>query len=145
HKGISCYDPTSNSFRQHYTDPRLSEQITLSLLEDGKGHIWVGTYNGLYQINEKTGKVVSCTSNNGLSSNVIAGLGHDAKGHIWCSTFKGINCLNATSAKVVSYYTGDGLVDRSYNRGAYYENGTGKIYYGGKQGITAFFPEKIQL
>jgi len=145
HKGISCYDPTSNSFRQHYTDPRLSEQITLSLLEDGKGHIWVGTYNGLYQINKKTGQVVSYTSNNGLSSNVIAGLGHDAKGHIWCSTFKGINCLNPTSGKVVSYYTGDGLVDRSYNRGAYYENGTGKIYYGGKQGITAFFPEKIQL
>lgn len=145
HKGVSCYNPANNSFTQPYTDARLSEQITLSLLEDQVGNIWAGTYNGLYQINKKTGSTSSYTTNNGLSSNVISGLGWDRRGHIWCSTFKGINCLNPATGKVVSYYTGDGLVDRSYNRGAYYANGSGKIYYGGKQGITAFSPEKIQL
>lgn len=145
HKGISCYDPVRNSFSEQFTDHRLSEQITISLLEDRAGHIWAGTYNGLYQINKKNGKISSYTSNNGLSSNVISGLGWDRKGHIWCSTFKGINCLNPTSGKIVSYYTGDGLVDRSYNRGVFFQDNDGKIYYGGRQGITSFFPEKIQL
>ncbi|WP_294182998.1 two-component regulator propeller domain-containing protein [uncultured Sphingobacterium sp.] len=145
HKGVSCFDPTTKSFTQQYTAHRLSEQITISLLDDHLGHIWAGTYNGLYQIDKKSGSVSIYTTNNGLSSNVITGLGSDKKGNIWCSTFKGINCLNAGSGKIVNYYTGDGLVDRSYNRSVHFQDTQGKIYYGGRQGITLFFPEKIQL
>ncbi|MEN5085557.1 two-component regulator propeller domain-containing protein [Sphingobacterium faecium] len=145
HKGLSCYDPDDNSFPGQYTANRLSEQITLSLLEDGSGNIWAGTYNGLYQINKKSGSVNIYTTNNGLSSNVIAGLGWGQQGNIWCSTFKGINCLNPKTEKIVNYYTGDGLVDRSYNRGVHFQDTQGKVYYGGRQGITSFFPEKIQL
>lgn len=144
HKGVSCYDPANNSFSQ-YTGNKLSEQITLSLLDDGVGNIWAGTYNGLYQINKKSAAITSFTTNNGLSSNVISGIGQDQRGNIWCSSFKGINCLSPKTGKVVNYYTGDGLVDRSYNKGIYYQDAGGKIYYGGKQGITTFYPEKIRL
>ncbi len=145
HKGLSCFNPEDQSFSMRYTDNRLSEQITLSLLEDQSGNIWAGTYNGLYQINKKSGSVNIYTTNSGLSSNVIAGLGWDQQGNIWCSTFKGINCLNPSTRKIVNYYTGDGLVDRSYNRGVHFQDKEGKVYYGGRQGITSFFPEKIRL
>lgn len=145
HKGISCFDPKTNSFSQPFENSNLAEQITISLMSDKHENIWAGTYNGLYRIDQKTGKVSGFTTNNGLSSNVISGLGEDKNGNIWCSTFKGINCLNPKTNKIVNYYTGDGLVDRYYNRGIYYQDSSGKIYYGGKQGITSFIPETIHL
>lgn len=145
HKGISCYDPQKNAFVNQRANHELSEQIVLSLLQDKHQNIWVGTYNGLHKIAKGTQELSSYTTNNGLSSNVISGLGEDKQGNIWCSTFNGINYVNPIENKIVNYYTGDGLVDRSYNSSVYYQDPEGKIYYGGKQGITSFYPQKVQL
>ena len=145
HKGISCYDPKKNAFVDEDFNKELSEQIVLSLLQDRQGNIWAGTYNGLHKIAKDTKKISSYTTNNGLSSNVISGLGEDEEGNIWCSTFNGINYVNPVTNKVVTYYTGDGLVDRSYNRSVYHQDAAGKIYFGGKQGITSFYPQQVQL
>ncbi|HLS95090.1 MAG TPA: two-component regulator propeller domain-containing protein [Sphingobacterium sp.] len=144
HKGVSCYDPQKNIFTNEWANRGLSEQIVLSLLEDADRNIWAGTYNGLHEISRETQELFSYTTNNGLSSNVISGLGKDQLGNIWCSTFNGINYINPTTGKIITYYTGDGLVDRSYNRSVYYQDATGRIYYGGKQGITSFLPKQIQ-
>lgn len=145
HKGISCYDPQKNAFTNQWANNSLSEQIVLSLLQDQHQNLWVGTYNGLHKIAKDTRQLSSYTTNNGLSSNVISGLGEDKQGNIWCSTFNGINYVNPTDNKVVNYYTGDGLVDRSYNNSVYHQDADGKIYYGGKQGITSFFPQQIHI
>src|SRR5690606_10917538 len=123
----------------------LSEQIVLSLLQDRQQNLWVGTYNGLHKIAKDTRELTSYTTNNGLSSNVISGLGEDKQGNIWCSNFNGINYVNPTDNKIVNYYTGDGLVDSSYNISVYHPDGEGKIYYGGKQGVTSFFPKQIHI
>ncbi|MGO3804886.1 MAG: two-component regulator propeller domain-containing protein [Sphingobacterium sp.] len=144
HKGISCYDPQKNTFVDQWANQGLSEQIVLSLLQDKNQHIWVGTYNGLHKITKDTRELASITTNNGLSSNVISGLAEDKQGNIWCSTFNGINYVDPTKNKIVNYYTGDGLVDRSYNSSVYYQDLQGKIYYGGKQGITSFYPQQVQ-
>ncbi|PRD47840.1 hybrid sensor histidine kinase/response regulator transcription factor [Sphingobacterium haloxyli] len=145
HKGISCYDPQTQTFINQWANEDLSEQIVLSLLEDKDENVWIGTYNGLHKIDKRSRKLTSYTTNNGLSSNVISGLGEDKRGNIWCSTFNGINYVNPTEDRIVTYYTGDGLVDRSYNRSVYYQEPEGKIYFGGKQGITSFYPEQVQL
>lgn len=143
YKGLSCYDPEKNAFVNGWANEGLSEQIVLSLLQDRHGNIWAGTYNGLYKIVSETQNLSSYTTNSGLSSNVISGLGEDKDGNIWCSTFNGINYVNPTENRIVTYYTGDGLVDRSYNRSVYFQDIDGKIYYGGKQGITSFYPQKV--
>lgn len=145
HKGISCYDPRKNAFVHQRANQHLSEQIVLSLLQDRQQNLWVGTYNGLHKIAKDTRELTSYTTNNGLSSNVISGLGEDKQGNIWCSTYNGINYVNPTDNKIVNYYTGDGLVDRSYNISVYHQDGEGKIYYGGKQGVTSFFPKQIHI
>lgn len=145
HKGVSCYDPQKNAFVNQEANHELSEQIVLSLLQDKHQNIWVGTYNGLHKIALDTRELLSYTANNGLSSNVISGLGEDKQGNIWCSTYNGINYVNPINNKIVNYYTGDGLVDRSYNSSVYYQDPEGKIYYGGKQGITSFIPQQIKV
>src|SRR5690606_40765221 len=121
------------------------EQIVLSLLQDRHQNLWVGTYNGLHKIAKDTRELLSYTTNNGLSSNVISGLGEDKQGNIWCSTYNGINYVNPIDHKIVNYYTGDGLVDRSYHISVYHQTGEGKIYYGSKQGATSFFPKQTHI
>lgn len=145
HKGVSCYDPRKDAFVHQRANQELSEQIVLSLLQDRHQNLWVGTYNGLHKIVKDTRELLSYTTNNGLSSNVISGLGEDKQGNIWCSTFNGINYVNPIDNKIINYYTGDGLVDRSYNSSVYHQDANGKIYYGGKQGITSFYPQQVHV
>lgn len=60
--------------------------------------IWVGTYNGLYILNEKTGAVKHFTQDQfktfGLSDNIIYSIYRDREGGIWLGTmFGGANYL----------------------------------------------------
>ena len=65
-----------------------------SLMEDGRGNVWIGTNgNGLYQYT-KTGQVTQFNKPDGLSSNAIWSLFEDREGNIWVgSNGGGLNCL----------------------------------------------------
>lgn len=143
YKGISLYNPINQTFSKAFENTILSSQICLSLLEDKNGNIWVGTYNGLFYINRKDNSIKRYTTKNGLSSNVIAGLAVDKDGNIWCSTFKGLNQIKADKKNIINYFVGNGLIDKIYNRGVYYSDNDGKIWFGGNTGITSFFPHQI--
>jgi signal transduction histidine kinase/ligand-binding sensor domain-containing protein/CheY-like chemotaxis protein/AraC-like DNA-binding protein len=145
YQGVSCYDPDRDRFIHTGYMDSLSTQITLSLLEDRAGKIWLGTYNGLFRIDTLTGDVKNYTMADGLSNNVICGLTEDEQGDIWCSTFQGINQLKVKEEKIISYRSGNGLTDRVYNRGVYFHDKNGKIYFGGNTGITSFFPGNIAV
>jgi signal transduction histidine kinase/ligand-binding sensor domain-containing protein/DNA-binding response OmpR family regulator len=143
YQGISCYDPEQNCLTgEKYLD-LLAQQICLSLLEDRFGNIWAGTYNGLFCINTQTKNIKNYTTGDGLSNNVICGLAEDEGGNIWCSTFQGINQIKVNENRIINYYTGNGLIDKMYNRGVYFQDKEGVIYFGGQTGITLFSPRNI--
>jgi signal transduction histidine kinase/ligand-binding sensor domain-containing protein/CheY-like chemotaxis protein/AraC-like DNA-binding protein len=143
YQGVSCYDPEQDRFIHTSYMDSLSTQIVLSLMEDRAGNIWLGTYNGLFRIETLTGEVKNYTIANGLSNNVICGLVEDEQGDIWCSTFQGISQLKVKEEKIINYQSGNGLTDRVYNRGIYFRDRNGKVYFGGSTGITSFFPGDI--
>lgn len=145
YKGISCYDPIQKRFITGKYNDLLASQICISLMEGKGGEIWSGTYNGLFRINKQTGEVKRYTVNNGLSSNVICGLAQDEKGNVWCSTFNGINHIKTDEDRIVNYYIGNGLMEKIYNRGVYFQEGSGTIYFGGNNGITSFNPFDSQI
>lgn len=143
YKGISCFDPSQNSFITIKHNSILSDQICLSIMEDNDGNIWLGTYNGLFCIDRITQDIKSYTVKEGLSSNVICGLAQDKEGNVWCSTFQGINQIKIKEDRIINYYIGNGLFDKIYNRGVYFQDNNGTIYWGGNNGITSFYPENI--
>lgn len=144
YKGVSCYDPAEKRYINGKYNDLLASQICISLMEGKEGEIWAGTYNGLFRINKHTGEMIRYTTDNGLSSNVICGLAQDEKGNIWCSTFNGINQIKTEEDRIVNYYIGNGLVEKIYNRGVYFQQGNGTIYFGGNNGITSFLPFESQ-
>lgn len=71
----------------------LPDNVIYSVLSDSRGHIWVGTNQGLTAINPLTGICQKFTENDGLQSmefNTAACL-KDANGNLW---FGGINGFN---------------------------------------------------
>lgn len=145
YKGVSCYDPVEKRFINGTYSNLLASQICISLMEEKEGEIWAGTYNGLFRINKQSGEVKRYTVANGLSSNVICGLAQDEKGDIWCSTFNGINQIKTDENRIVNYYIGNGLVEKIYNRGVFFQQGNGTIYFGGNNGITSFDAFESQM
>ncbi len=143
YKGVSCFDPKNNRFIDFNQLDVLSKQICISLMESKDGKIWIGTYDGLFCLDKKTQSLKTYTVENGLSSNVICGLAEDGKGNIWCSTFRGINLLRRCSKQIICFYQGNGLEDKIYNRGVYWQDPNGLIFFGGNKGITSFNPYQI--
>jgi ligand-binding sensor domain-containing protein/DNA-binding response OmpR family regulator len=141
--GVSCYDPRQKRLLRTGFEDALAQQICLSLLEDRAGRIWAGTYNGVFRMDVQSGEVRTYTTADGLSSNVVCGLAEDEKGDVWCSTFQGVNQIKLNENRVINYYTGNGLVDKVYNRGVYFQDRQGLIYFGGNTGITLFSPQDI--
>ncbi len=74
----------------------LSQGFVLSLFEDSRGFIWIGTFNGLnrydgYQVKRFT---LDKTSSRALKSNYIFCIKEDADGLLWLGTDKGLSVMD---------------------------------------------------
>lgn len=144
YKGISCFNPLSGSFVNYkQVNTLISDCVGYAILEDHAGNIWAGTTDGLYRFNKQTEEIRKFTTQDGLPNNVICGLCEDSRHNIWISTYMGISKYDVQENKFVNYYSGDGLQGNEFTHGAFYKDKSGKIYFGGVNGITCFFPEEI--
>jgi len=89
--GLRKYKSDENKF-ENYRMPHLTTYFnTTCLLEDRKGNIWFGTYNGgiyKYIMSESRMEVIDLPKK-GISSNWVYCLTEDRKGRIWVGTFGG--------------------------------------------------------
>lgn len=141
YQGISCYDPKKDSFSK--TKRIIPGGAGYSLLEDKEGNIWAGTSSGLYHIDKKTKETQRYTMQDGLPNNIICAICEDRQQNIWVSTYNGISKLEKGSKRFINYYIGDGLQGNEFTHGAFFQEKSGMIYFGGSDGITYFMPEQI--
>lgn len=143
--------PDGNFIFKSYTkdvdDPKsLSNNTVLSIHEDKKGLLWIGTFGGgLNVFNPKTEEFFAYTEKDGLSNNVIYGIAEDKKGNLWMSTNKGISQFFAKRKKFRVFEESDGLQSNEFNTGAFYRSSTGQLFFGGINGFNAFYPDDIHI
>ncbi|SHE33033.1 hybrid sensor histidine kinase/response regulator transcription factor [Dysgonomonas macrotermitis] len=144
YKGVSCYNPDKNTFI-NYLDQNniLPGTVGYTLSEDRKGKIWIGTTEGLYVFDKKDSSIKVFKENDGLPNDVICGISEDNEGNMWVSTYLGMSKFVLSENRFINYYAGDGLQGNEFTRGAKYEDTEGKIYFGGINGITSFYPKDI--
>ncbi|HEY4785409.1 MAG TPA: response regulator, partial [Bacteroidales bacterium] len=112
--------------------------------EDHRKQIWVGTRgNGLYAYNERTRHFGRYTTEDGLPGNNIFGMLEDSKGFLWLSTENGISKFDPVRKRFWNYNKNDGLICKEYNFNSYMKDHTGKMYFGGYNGIVTFYPDSI--
>ncbi len=114
------------------------------ILLDNKNNSWVGTKNGLFQINlNKDGvasKIKKITIREGLPSNLIQSIETDKKGNIWVGTNRGLVKLNQ-AYKTTIYDVNDGIQNYEFTEHSSYFDSNGLLYFGGIDGISTFFPD----
>lgn len=144
YKGISCFNPSTNSFT-HYTDSNMIIDgcIGYVLMEDKEGDIWAGTSDGLFHFDKQLQAIIHFTQADGLANNVICGIGEDDNDFIWVSSCMGVSRFNISKREFINYSVKDGLQGNEFFRGASFQDNNGRIYFGGINGITAFNPSDI--
>lgn len=135
------------SFVKDQDNPNsLSNNTVLSIYEDKKGILWIGTFGGgLNRFDPKTENFTVFTEKEGLSNNVIYGVSGDKNGNLWMSTNKGISQFFIDRNKFRIFEESDGLQSNEFNTGAYFKSKTGQLFFGGINGFNTFFPEDIHI
>jgi signal transduction histidine kinase/streptogramin lyase len=145
--GLERYDPSTNNWRFYKSDPNdptsLSHDTVEAILEDSSGAIWVATDSGLNRLDEERGRFTRFTVADGLANDRIMGLLEDDLGDLWLATDSGLSRLHPDTSTIENYTTHDGVQGPNFWRNSYYKSEEGELFFGGANGINAFFPENI--
>jgi ligand-binding sensor domain-containing protein/signal transduction histidine kinase len=146
--GIDLLDYQTNHFTVYHHDPNtpqsLSNDMVNSIFEDQNGTIWVGTFGGgLNRFDRNTRSFTHYTSKNGLPDDTIYQILADANGNLWLGTNKGLSKFNPNTLTFRNYDISDGLQGDQFNPGAFFESKSGEMFFGGTQGLNAFYPEQV--
>lgn len=146
--GINRFNPANGTFtrfRHIPGDPTsLSKDKVYVLHEDRAGNFWIGTNSGgLNKFDREKGTFSHFTKEDGLPNNVIFTILEDDNGNLWLSTNKGISRFTPSTGEFKNYDLSDGLQGYEFSVGAYYKSRSGEMFFGGANGLNAFFPDKI--
>ena len=148
--GISVMNKERTTFTNYFSDVNKpgtlsNNQITMCM-QDKKGRIWIATEGGgLNQFIEKENRFISYSKKNGFPTDIVYAVFDDNSGNLWCSSKDGIIKFNPETKESVSFTTDDGLQGLQFLAGAFYKGQSGKIYFGGNDGINHFYPDSIKL
>ena len=124
-------------------DPRrLNGGGITTIHEDRAGTLWVGSFDGLYRFNRQNGTFARYTEGRGLPSSTIRCIQEDGVGRLWLSTQKGISRFDPKTETFRNYDVSDGLQSNEFSDGCYH-GPDGEMFFGGSNGLNAFFPEKV--
>ncbi|NOX37163.1 MAG: response regulator [Calditrichaeota bacterium] len=147
-RGLNRYDPENNQFIRYRHRPddvtTLSSDIVLSIYEDSRGRFWIGTTGGLNLMDRRTGRFIHFREKDGLPNEVIYGILEDDQGFLWMSTNNGLSRFDPDTRTFRNYDVRDGLQSNEFNQAAYHRGQSGRMYFGGAQGLNLFFPEAIR-
>ena len=153
--GIARFDHETGQFKSYQHDPAdpksLGSDSVLSMYEDRSGRFWVAHAQGLDLFDRNSERFMHFTRKDGLPSSIIWGiLEEDASsggkgGNLWLSTSNGLSRFDPQTKTFRNYDVSDGLQgDTFMSYKAYVKTSSGKMFFGGTNGLTAFYPDQIR-
>ena len=143
--GLNIYLKEEDKFANYQFNPKNTNSISSnnisSIKEDNLGNIWIGTLGGgLNKLKIGSDKFTHYTVKNGLPDNAIMSIQIDNSGSIWLSTAGGITSLNPVNNLIKNFDHRDGVGNTEFIT-ASAKGKDGKLIFGGKSGITYFYPK----
>ena len=115
-----------------------------ALHEDTDGSVWAGTVgNGLVHLQPADGSAKAFTQVEGLANDIVAAILPDGPDRLWISTFSGLSCLDKRDGSFRNFYQKDGLTHNEFNFFSAFIDPAGRYYFGGMNGVNAFYPSEI--
>lgn len=119
-------------------------QYITYIYEAPSGEFWLSTQGGgLLYWNPKTGVIDQYSTHQGLSHNNIHAIYPDSMGYLWMPSDYGLMRFHTASKTVYTFFKGDGLADDEFNQMSHFQDRDGQLFFGGINGITAFYPHEI--
>lgn len=149
--GICQFDRGKEIFKSYKSDPdqpgSLSHNTTWCIHVTGDGQLYVATSGGLDRFNPDSGTFTHFNARQGLCSNIVYGILEDSEKNLWLSTNKGLSKFSPdqpVGKKFKNYDVKDGLQGYEFNPGAFYKSISGEMFFGGINGLNAFYPPEIK-
>jgi len=141
--GIRCYNSKTGKDENADLIERIGTSRIYSFLEDRDGSMWIGSADGLFHYKKEKKEISSYSKKEGLPSNLIFAIQQDFNGVLWISTGNGLSRFDNKTNRFKNFYVYDGLQDNEFQVGATFKDEDGKMFFGGINGITAFYPSKV--
>jgi ligand-binding sensor domain-containing protein/signal transduction histidine kinase/DNA-binding response OmpR family regulator len=123
----------------------ISNNYINCIKEDASGNIWLGMYNGgLAMYDVAKGSLTRFTEKLGLPNNNVLGILEADEKTLWLSTDNGLVKFVPSQKSFQTYTVSDGLAGNEFNYNSYYKDSRGEFFFGGYNGLTSFFPDKIE-
>ena len=140
--GLDRFDPETEQFVRY--PEHFKGQAVYMVHESRANVLWVATRVGLTKFDPETGSISTYDTKHGLASEIIMGILEDAQGNLWLSTAKGISRFDPTTETVENFDSDSGVQNRDFLFGSAYQAGDGQMYFGGRGGLNAFYPEALR-
>lgn len=125
----------------------LSHDSVTSIYEASDGGLWLGTQGGGINEVHPTGDVftdpvtfTSYTKADGLNADAIGAILDDAQGNLWVSTTAGISRLDRETKRFRRLGEIEGFDRSGYYIGSSAKDASGKLMFGGLNGLIRFDP-----
>ena len=158
--GLNSFDPQTERFKQYRHDPdnpqSLGGNTVWSIHEDPEGVLWFGTSAGLDRLDPDEGQFTRYGVRDGLPGGSVMSILNDdsprteersdgqAGSNLWLSTSSGLVKFNPQSNILRHYDAGDGIKGNEFNWDSAVKTASGELFFGGTNGMTAFYPHQIQ-
>ena len=143
-EGLFIHNPALHTFQKIVTNtPMLGDYAPRTLVEDSRGHMWVGTYGqGLYIFDRNRKLVRKIAKGHGISSNTINHLFRDRRNNIWIATNEGLalQSINKEPGKLERIVPPGSDAWLTIN--AIAEDGNGNIWCATRLGLLRYLPEE---
>src|SRR5690606_20133611 len=136
------------TFQRFVPDPNdpksLSQPSVLSIFEDSKRRLWVGTNVGLNLFNYDTRTFSHVTTEDGLNNDNVRSIVEDRDGTLWLGTLNGVSSYNPDTGKIKNFNRDGGELVGGFNFGAGIFTQRGEVAMGGTNGLRIYKPEELR-
>ena len=114
--------------------------FTVSVFEDSRGLIWVGSSLGIQIIDRANKRLYHLTTEHGLIDNMVYNIMEDDKNRIWLSTAGGVSVINAERNQISSIGPENGMQDMDQIFSVI-QSSNGKYWFGTGNSLMYSFDE----
>lgn len=146
-EGLSKINTLTYKTESFKSDPQSAQTLSNNtinyIFEDSHKNIWIGTNGGLNRYIPHSNSFELIETKNGVISQQIMAI-TEHKDHLWISTKTGIIKLSIEAHTHTIYTKNDGLHSDEFSIGAVTKTKDGRIFMGGKNGISSFYADSIR-
>jgi len=147
--GLNRFDRETKQFIRYRHDRNdhasLSSDGVKAIHEDQSGTLWIGTFGGgLNRFDRNTGGFTHYGEKEGLPGDTIETILEGEQGNLWLGTSSALSRFDPQGEVFRNYDKRDGLQTNEFNFNAAFRRSDGQMFFGGVNGLNAFYPADLQ-